>query len=262
MDLNRNTLIQKIITKGVILTPFESIHLKYLSRKGLINSLIEIEKTNNPHIGVNRINTPISPYMVSFIANRAAQASPDLYRQYNYAYMAIFDHDSNSEKRGYMGLMLITQLRLIRSEYQRSFRQLKNITLLDASAYSYYHLKQTTFTQTLDVLAQTFKYFIWDIDIILTLNYYLRQLIELEDLSCLKLLRAWISKPRESVDDEFTYLNGAHLCCSESNIKLLLDQHHQSFVSSLETKLNSLPIDFGEGSKQYVLNTMKQIVKQ
>lgn len=260
MDLNRTPLIQKIIAKGIVLTPFEAIQLKYLSRKGILNDLINAERSQDPYKSIEEASGPISPFMVQFIAQKAEEESPEEYRHYNFAYRSMFDQDADSSKRGYMGLMLITQLRLIKAEFQSYFPNKTKKTLLDFDSHSYYHEDTKTFTQTLETLAETFRYFIQDIDNILTLNYYLSQLVELKDFVCLELLKRWLSKPKSNYEEDFKYLNGAYLCCNQKMIQLILDRNHQSYVGSLERSVGRLPMDFTQESLRYVQATINETI--
>jgi hypothetical protein len=260
MDLNRTTLIQKVISKGVILTPFEAIHLKYLSRKGILNDLINIEKSSDPYLAAEKTNGPISPYMLDFIVQRTKKSAWEDYHKYNSVYEYLIDQDENSSKRGSMGLMLITQLRLIRAEFSNSLNNKINKPLLDFSSYSYYHQDIKTFSETLKTLGQVFKLFIQDIDDILTLNYFLSKLIDIKDFTCLEFLKKWLSKPKDDQKD-FEHMNGAYLCCSPEIIQLILDKNHQNYVYSLERRVGKLPVGFEEESLLYVQNIIKETIK-
>lgn len=260
MDLNRTSLIQKIIAKGIVLTPFEAIQLKYLSRKGTLNDLIRAEKSRDLYKSIEEANGPISPFMIQFMVQKAEEESPVEFRHYNYAYKSMFGQDETSAKRGYLGLMFITQLRLIKAEFQNYLPKTANKSLLDFDSYSYYHEDIKTFKQTLEALAETFQYFIQDIDNILTLNYYLSQLVEHGDFMSLELLRMWLSKPKYSYEENFKYLNGAYLCCNQKNIQLILNKNHQSYVWSLERHVGKLPIDFAQESLRYVQTTICETI--
>lgn len=259
MDLNRNSLIQKVISKGVILTPFEAIHLKYLSRKGILNDLVDIEKAKDPYREAEETRGSISSFMLDFIVQQTKDSSWEDYHKYNSAYEYLIDQDNNSAKRGSIGLMLITQLRLISSEFSNSLNNEIDKSLLNFSYYSYYHQDVKTFSEILETLAQVFKLFIQDIDNILTLNYYLRQLIEIEDLECLQFLKMWLSKPKDDQKD-FKHMNGAYLCCSPEIIQLVLDKNHQNYVYSVGRRVGKLPVGFEEESLFYVQNTIKEII--
>jgi hypothetical protein len=261
MDLNKTSLIQKIISKGVVLTPFEAIQLRYLARKGILNDLINVEREANPYLAAERATGPISPVMVNFMVQQTRAESPDEYQEYNFAYESMLDQDSNSTKQAYKGLMLITQLRLIKAEFQAAPLSKTKGSLLDFDSYSYYHHGTKTFTQTLESLGDTFKYFIQDIDNILTLNCYLHELAELKDFQCLSLLKLWLSKPIKSHDRDFEYLNGAYLCCNSEMINLVLDRNHQNYVDGLERHVGHISIDFAENSLKYVKSVLGDITK-
>lgn len=260
MDLNRTTLIQKLISKGVKLTPFEAIHLKYLFRKGILNDLIGVEKTKNPYKTAEETRGPISSIMLDFLVQQTKNSSWEEFHRYNTAYEYLIDQDGNSSKMGSMGLMLITQLRLIKAEFKNSIYKKEKIKpLVDFSSYSYYHQETKTFIETLETLGQVFKLFIQDIDNILTLNFYLNQLIEIEDLDCLRFLKMWLSKPEDNQED-FEYMNGAYLCCSPEIIQIVLDQNHHNYMYNFETKLGKIPVGFENESLSYVQSVIKEIL--
>lgn len=261
MDFNRTTLVQKIMAKGVILSPFEAIHLKYLSRKGILSDLINVARTDDPYKAIEERTGPISPYMVSYFAQRAQAESPDEYRIYNSAYESLISEDENCSKQAYMGLMLITQLRLIKAEFQNYFPTRTSGSLLEFDSYSYYHQDIKTFSQVLNTLGETFQFFIQDIDSVLTLNYFLSRLIDLEDLNCLRYLRMWLSKPKSNCDQDFEHLNGAYLCCSPEIINLVLDRNHKNFISFMERRYGRLPMNFEVESLKYVQDVLSIIVQ-
>lgn len=260
MDFNRTTLIQKIMAKGIILTPFEAIHLKYLSRKGTLNELINVARTDDPYKALEERTGPISPYMVSYFTQKAQEESPDEYRIYNSVYEALISEDENCSKRAYMGLMLITQLRVIKAEFQTSFPEKTRKSLLEFDSYSYYHQDIKTFTEVLNTLGETFQFFIQNINSILTLNYFLSRLIDLDDLNCLRYLRMWLSKPKSNYEEDFEHLNGAYLCCSPEIIKVVLDRNHKNFVSFMERRYGRLPISFEEESLRYVHSIINETI--
>lgn len=261
MAINNTSLIQKIISRRLTLTPFEAIHLKYLFRKGILENLINTDKSKDLYQEVDEINKPLSNYMVEFLVQRTREKSPDIYRKYNLAYEYMIDQDENSSKRGYMGLMLITQLRLIKSEFHNYFPKKTTKPLLDFDSYSYYHQDVKTFTDILKTLGETFRLFIQDIDNVLILNFFLRQLVETEDFICLKLLKMWLSKPKSNYDQNFEYMNGAYICCSPEIIQLILDKNHQNYVESIERKIGKLPTGFAEESLYYVQDIIKEVLK-
>lgn len=261
MYLDRVSLIQKVLAKGVTLTPFEAIHLKYLSRKGILDDIPKALKSTDPYKAIEDTGSSISPYMVEFITQKAAEESHEEYFNLNYAYEYLIDQDSNSSKQGFLGLMLMTQLRLIKAEFQTAPIKKVQKSLLHFSSYSYYHLEEKTFTETLETLGSTFKLLIQDIDNILTTNYYLNQLVELSDLNCLHILKMWLSKP-EGSEKDFEFMNGAYLCCGSKIISEILDYNHGSYVSSLERKVGHLPFDFEESSLKYVKDVIRGIVPE
>lgn len=262
MDNNRTSLIQKIIAKGVTLTPFEAIHLKYLARKGILNDLINVEKADDPYLVAEEANGPLSPFMVDYLAGRAAEESPELYRTYNHAYEYMLDQDNSSEKWGYKGLTLLTQLRLTKSEFLRCIKKGVFIPILNFPSYSYLHQAEAPYQQTLDTLGETFRYFIQDIDDIISLNFFLHELMEPEDFNCLRLLKMWLNKPISTGNAEnFEHLNGAYLCCNPEIIQIILDKNHHNYVTSLERRLGSLPLDFEEESLRYVKKTIAETIR-
>lgn len=257
MDLNRLKLIQKVMQSGVTLTPYEAIHLKYLMKRGLLDEAIRLAKSDDVYRDVENIRSGLTPTMANFIIRQAAEASPEEYEDLDFAYENMLRQDEGSAKNGYCGLMLLTQLRLTRAEFNRRHPRK---SLLDFDSYSYYHQDIKTFNEVLGSLGENFKFLIMDIDNILTLNYFLNKLIELDDLVCLKHLKMWLSKPRSNYDEDFEFMNGAYLCCSSEIINIILDQNHQSFVNNIEGDLGGLPTDFAESSLRYVKEVLNGII--
>lgn len=262
MDFNRSPLIQKLINKGLVFTPSEAIQLKYLSRKGILNDLIQAEKAVDPYKFTEETTGPISQIWVDFLVGRSAEEFPDRYRTYNHAYEFMLDQDRCSENQGYRGLMLLTQLRLTKSEHQRYMNKDVFIELSYFPSYSYVHQSEAPYQQVLHLLGETFKYFIQDIDNILSLNFYLHELMDIEDFSCLRLLKMWLNKPASSdKSEDFEHLNEAYLCCSPEIIQIILDKNHHNYIMSLERRLGKLPLDFEEESLRYVKKTITEVAR-
>lgn len=269
---NRTSLIKKIVLKSSVLTPFEAIHLKYLSRKGILNELVDIEKKANPYVSAQEVRGSLSPYMVNFIVGQVYRENPQLYTTYNYAYEELFDQDDSIPKLGYKGLALLTQLISMRHEYfvclifdseskedeqqiGNKFKEFLHTPIMDFSSYSFIHKEEVTFTEVLKTLANTFRYFIMSIDNILTLNYLLEQLIDLDDLECLQFLKMWLNN-----NSLKPFFNAAKICCRTSNISYILNRNHQNYVESISLHIKDLPISFGHNSLQYVKNTITKTI--
>lgn len=261
MYINRTSIIQKVLAKDSVITAFEAIYLKYLARKGILNDLMDVERASNPYLVARETRGPISSFMLDFIVRKVSEDDPDSYRKYNFAYTYIVNQDSNSEKLGYRGIALINQLRLMKLEYSQSMVVRSGISLENFESYSYLDQKQSSFIEILATLGETFKYFLMDIDNILTLNYYLNQIIKLEDLSCIQLLKMWLSQPLDADDrEEFSRLNGAYLCCTKDNIECVLNDNHHNFAESLKRSISDLPVSFEEQSLEYVKQQVERIV--
>lgn len=275
MDNSRTSLIHKVVTKGTVFTPMETMHLKYLSRKGILKELVDVEAQSNPYIAVQEAESIISPYYISFLIDRVQREDPELYSSCNYAYEHLLDLDDGIGRLGYKGLALLTQLTSMRHEHfvrliisddsekkkQQIANGFKNIThppIMDFSTYSFVHQKEVTFTEILSLLGETFKYFIKSIDNILTLNYYLNQLIDLEDLECLRFLKMWLNNGIKPDSEEHLkpFFNAARLCCDHSLVLYVLNDNHQNYVDSFSREVKNLPMSFGESSLQYVKDTI------
>lgn len=262
MMSNQSSVIQKIISKKLELTPAEAIHLKYLSRKGVLEELVSVELEANPYIATQKAEGPISPYKADFLVNLVAQNNPETFNSYNYAYEQILQQDSNSEKRGYEGLALLTQIRLMKYEYLELVNPNKPIDFPKFESYSFLHEKQVNYSLVLSNLYQVFKYFLQDIDIILTLNFYLGRLFQPEDLTCLDLLKKWLQKPANYLKEEgFIALHEAFLCCDSENINTVLNKNHPKYVESVTRMLRNLSADFLDSSLQYVNDIISKTIE-
>jgi len=257
MDNNRVSLIRKIIAKGSILSPFEAIHLKYLSRRGLLEELVNIEREENPYTAAEDAHGTISPYYVNYLVGRTLENDPDLYRSYNYAYESLLHQDSTNEKLGYKGLMLLIQLRLLKLEHKQAMSQGKFISFMQFQSFSPLHYRYATYEEVLGALGNTFRYFLKDVDNILTLNFYLNQLIDVNELSCLKLLKMWLN-PENYKGSKV--LHEASLCCDEEHIQFLLDENHANYAESISRHIKNLPISFAESSLEYVKDVIEKTI--
>lgn len=261
---DKTSIIRKILNKGIILTPFEAIQLKYLSEKGLLEELINIERSKNPYIVIQEGQSSMSPYYVNYIIGRTREDNPDVFSSYNFAYNALFEEDKQGERLGYKGLMLLSHLRMIRAEYGFSITYGKPATdLFGYQIYSYYHQGNVTFTDVLASLGETFSLFIKNIDNILTLNYFLERIVDINDLLSLRLLKMWLNKPENSEDyGDVDHLNGAYLCCTKENIENLLNDNHPDFIEGIRLRIRDLPSTFSESSLSYVKDVIFEIIGQ
>jgi hypothetical protein len=274
MDDNRKSLIRKMFLKDVVFTPLEAIHLKYLSRKGILKELAHVELQSNPYIAAQGVANRMSPYVIGFLVDRTRREDPKLFHSYNYAYEQLLSLDDGIGRLGYKGLALLTQLTSMRHEYfvrlilsddsEKMMQQLKNDfknvaspLIMRFSTHSFVHQKEVTYEETLASLGNTFQYLIRSIDNILTLNYYLEKLIDLEDLECLVFLKRWLNNGVKLSNETHPrpFFNAARLCCSEANILKIIDDDHQDFVDEFSDGIN-VPLSFGEGSFQYVKETI------
>jgi hypothetical protein len=275
MDNNRKSLIHKIFSKDVVFTPLEAVHLKYLSRKGLLKELADVEAKSNPYIAAQGASSKMSSFYIGFLVNRVRQEDPELFHSYNYAYEQLLNLDDGIGRLGYKGLALLTQLTSMRHEYfvrlilsddsEKMMQQLKNDfknvaspLIMRFSTYSFVHQKEVTYEETLASLGNTFQYLIRSIDNILTLNYYLDKLIDLEDLECLLFLKKWLNNGSKLDNEGYPkpFFNAARLCCSEANILRILNDDHQDYVDEFSDGIKNIPMSFGESSLQYVKETI------
>ncbi|GEM_PF-871145 len=275
MDNNRASLIKRVLSKESVLTSFEVIHLEYLNRKGILKQLLDIENQSNPYEAVRNIETIISPFYMDWIKTQATKADPEFSIILNSVYRRLWDLDDNIGIFGYKGIALLTQLTSIRHEHFVNFvlnddsektkkeitEKLKDITsppIFSFSTYSFVHQKEVTFTEVLHTLTLTFKTLIQITDNILTLNYYLDRLIELEDLDCLRFLKMWLNDGTGNLseDDEKPFFNAALIHCNKKDILFILSENHKSYVDYLKNTFKNIPASFEENSLQYVKETI------
>lgn len=251
---NKASLIRKVTSRNS-LTPFETIHLKHLIRKSTLENLINVENEKNPYIASQNVSEAIPSYYLDLSILRFAKDDLIQYRSYEYVYRKLFEYDNNSEILGYKGLMLLTQLRIIKLEYGQYLSQSNLIDLMEYYSFSSFNQKERNYKEVLGDLGKTFKYFLKDIDNVLTLNYVLNQLIDLDDLSCLRLLKMWLNP--ENYKE--TILSEAEFCFDDKLIELVLNENHSNYVRSLKSKFVNLPINFSEDSLNYVKSVLKEI---
>jgi hypothetical protein len=79
----------------------------------------------------------------------------------------------------------------------------------------------------------------------LVLNFYLEEMIDVEDLECLKLFKMLFVKDKDIkkfYDDKF--------------IPNAIKSNHSMFVDSMSDGVNNIPLNFKNNSLQYVMDTI------
>ena len=278
MNSTRSPLIQKLITGETKLTPYEAIHLKYLSEKGTLEALIDVEKQTDPYKFAREARGSISPYFVGFMIQWAKDKDPDLFRSYNKAYEALQNEDKYSAINGFKGLTLLTQISLMRQEHSnhtflsreyqmnkleiiKQFQNTDYMPVTDFESYSFIHQKYVPFMVIVASLGHTFRYLYSSIDNILTLNYYLDKMVDIEDLQCLQYLKMWLNDGTANLrEGEKPFFNGAEACCEQKSINIVLDKNHNNFVNHIGEFIPNLPASFAENSLQYVKDITNQTI--
>lgn len=269
-----HSFIRKIISKGVLLTPHEAIHLKYLSRKGILQRLIKQEMQTNTYQAVNESVSVISPPVVRFMCQCAQLKDPKAYAEINNAYEQLFNLDDHLGTLGYKGLTLLTQLTSMRNEYfvrlmldeqpvpskekiDEALGDFVHLPIMNFSSFSFVHQKDAQFIEVVRTLREIFSDFMKCVDNILTLNFYLDELVDLNDLDCLRYLQMWLSDGKGTENYIKPYFNAMRLFCNESHVMEILDDNHTKYIKFLGDQIN-LSASFEDSSLQYIKDVIKK----
>lgn len=271
MDNNKQSILSKIAEKGVI-SPFEAIHLQYLNRQHQLHQIPDVNTWPNPYVAVENVSEIISSYQLKNILSFKNQQDGALYDAYRWAAGYMTHLDANIGDVGYKGIAILNELRYIRDENVLRIitdeEAKRNITgtLFDFSAYSRVHQKRMTFNEVLGEFAFVFRCLVMSIDTILTLNYFLNNIAEKEDLKCLQYLEMWLAQEKASLTEDENAIDPLFNCthiCLEKTFYFLLNKNHIDFVEFMKTMLGkygeNVPGNFQENSLQYVKETVEEL---
>lgn len=273
MDNNKKSLVTKIIEKGII-TPYEAVHLQHLNTKNARDQLRNLDLSGNFYLKAEQIPELVSPSLLKQVLTFKNIPDGQLYETYQWAGNDLANQEAHIGEIGYKGLALLNEIRYMRSE--NSLRVVVDAhlkspiigDLFEYRTYSRVNQRNMTFNDILGSFGTTFRILITAIDAILTDNYYLQNLFDLEDLDCLKYLRMWLRQ--ESLEEDLSeeepmtpFFNITQACCKKT-LDEILDDNHAKFTEMMRMKINSFGISlqtsFEKNSLEYVKETIKDIV--
>jgi hypothetical protein len=272
---NKKSLVTKIIEKGII-TPYEAIHLQHLNTKNARDQLKNMDLSGNYYLRAEELSELVPPPLLKQVLTFRNEQDGRLYEAYQWVGNDMGSFESRVGEIGYKGLALLNEIRYMRSEnclkIVLDMDQKKPVTgsLFEYKTYSRVNQKRVTFNEVLGSFGVTFRLLITTIDIILTENYYLQNLFDLDDLDCLMYLKMWLGQesqeedPDEEDEPMSPFFNITRACCRDA-LDFILDDHHPKIVELIRVKTNSfginnLPTNFEKGSLDYVKETIKMTV--
>ncbi|MFZ2993128.1 MAG: hypothetical protein WA061_05415 [Microgenomates group bacterium] len=271
--MDTKSLIEQIASSRT-LTPYEAIKIQYLDRKYRFEQVEKITHWTNTYIDVNNLPTILSPYQLKSITTFESSYKGEEYDCYQWVANNLFEMDVNCGEVAYKGLVLLQELRTLRADcitnmLMKSHRaEPITGTLLEFTGYSYINQKRMTYVELVESFTTILHLFIQIADDILTLNYFLKRLVDEKELKCLEYLKMWFSQveksPEEKEEDKFlsTTVDKNH-SCYDVLFSLIIDQNHPDYVAfmkhELEAKALRFPHNFKEDSLEYVMNTIKDL---
>lgn len=262
---NYKSLISEIAHKGII-SPYEAIHLQYLNHQYVDAQVYDI-KQQNPYLAVEQAPEIVSIYQLKELTSFQSELEGIEYDQYQWAANLQFYYDNTVGDIGYKGIALMNELRFSKEEYFKVARFYGDThatyikTLCEFMIYSHVHQKIMSFSNIIDSFAFTFRLLIIIIDNILTLNYYLNELVDISKLHCLKYL-TMLLKDEEPIPDDEGFIpvifNPARVSY-DIMLETILNQNHAHFVELIHAKTIPGKSDecFEERSLQYVKKVLK-----
>lgn len=262
MRANDVSLISKIATKGLI-TPHEAIIIQYLNNYHINQQRMDNVKDKNPYIAAEKITGIVSSEQIESIVTFDNNWLGKQYEAYQWAANYMLQLDMTSGDIGFKGLAILNDLRHMRSTFiidflvKKKYDESTQAVFLDFIGYSYVNQKHMRYLAVVESFAVELRHLIITIDNVLTLNYYLEELIEIPEIRSLKYLNQWfVEKECEQEDEEPTF--ETKLLCSSFNesFSIIINQNHPQFVEFIGQKISSFgssfPKHFEEESKHYV----------
>lgn len=276
-DSYRKSLVSKIVSKGII-TPFEAIHLQHLNNQHRRQQMANLELSENIYEDYEKIEPLVPDYLLDRALSFPQKQDGDLYNAYRLVCIDLTNLEIASGEIGYKGLALLNEIQSARNEW--CLNGIRNIDLggptieklMEYKTYSYVNQKHMTFTEILESLGITISILMVAIDVVLTDNYYLENLFDLDELNCLKYLKMWIKgknydgmTDQEKEDEWSPFDNLIGDCFKGEGMYFIFDKNHSKMVELMRNKISScdlyLPSNFEQNSLDYVKETVKTIVE-
>lgn len=267
MYFKAQSLLAKVTAKGVI-TPFEAINLQYLCKQQMLNEARNKSNINNEYFEIMDMKSPLSD--LTLILQTSGHVG--LHNLYAWLYDLLFDFDLTSSDFGHKGLAFIYELNRIYEQYTSKFKTSKELQtasykeLQDQKIFSMICQQDKTYSDLTVEFIKTYRNLVSVIDNVLTLNYYLQELIELSDLDCLKHFTSWFVKDVDPPKNMFliTAFDLPKMFYKEL-LGVMLEDNHHNFIQYLRYKAfykgAKLPEDFEKSSLAYVKEVITQHIK-
>ena len=257
--MNNQSLISKITSKKIL--------IQYLDRKHLSESRPNIKEWPNPYLAVENIPSLLTSQQLNEILMIRDPKKRNAYTCYQEAFNLLIELDDKSAEEGNKGLALLNELRYCQSDLAIHLlvdeEENIEVDIGKFTIYSYIHNKKMTRFDLIESFGHTFRDFIIITDNILTLNFYLEEMVDVDELKCLKYLSQWFGGGGESIEGLLKQLNITQICY-DNIFSAIVDQNHPEFVELFRMKANKkgyqLFHNFKEDSMSYVKNTIAEIL--
>ncbi len=270
---NKKSLISKIVAKGVI-TPYEAIYLQHLNNEYVKSKFEYIDPTGNFYLDSEKIEELVSPYLLNQLLSFSSRYDCNLYDLYRCIACELVCFEDAANEIGYKGIALLNEMRYFRDEnFMKVLESLElkkqyvPTNLFKYETYSRVNQKHVTFEDLLGNFGLTFKELIMDIDIVLTCNFYLQNMFDIDNFKCLKCLKMWLAGDRidENVLDEdnitIPIFDIVQKTCEDS-IDQILDYNHPKYVEMIKEKARAFNIETPAGFEERSLEFIKDLLSK
>lgn len=275
MDDNyKKSLVSRVLEKGIV-TPWEAIYLQHLNTRYIQGQSEKVIHSDNFYTEIENIQGLISPLQFKQLLTFTGKYNCNLYDAYKWIATDLMNFETGIGEIGYRGIALLNEIRYAKDEnclrvYREENSNVPLGKLLGYRVYSRVNKKWGTFADLLKSFGMDLYTLIMTIDIVLTDNYYLDNMFELEELNCLKYLKMWITQDEMeeniSKEDEFFMeppFNIVGPCCKNS-LDDILRISHSKLTEMIRMKVNSFDLElapeFEKCSLDYVKSTIKNIL--
>lgn len=275
MDNNKKSLVSKIVGKGVI-TPYEAIHLQHLNEEHRKQQIENLQLSENIYEDYENLQPLVPDYLLKQLLAFTQKQDADLYDSYRWAGNDLMSLEHAIGEIGYRGLSLLNEFRYARAEWctdrivDIDLKRPLGVGLMEFKVYSRVCQKRITSADILGLLGTTLAILMQSIDIILTDNYYLKNLYEPEDLNCIRYLKMWIKEDdyegltfEEKMDQQMP-MNLIKACFEHGDLNFIVENNHPKIIGLMKNKLDSFGISlsssFEQNSLDYVKETVKNVV--
>ncbi len=263
MNLKAQSLIAKVAAKGII-TPFEALNIQYLCRKQMLDDAHSKSNINNQYSEIMEMQSQVSGLTLVFQTGDESW----LYSLYYWTYSMLVYFDITSSDFGHKGLVFIYELNRVYEQYTSQFKTLKELQiasyqeLQDQKFFSMICQQDKTYNDLTIEFVKNYHNLVNIIDNVLTLNYYLQELIEIPDLDCLKHFTRLFLKDVDSTKNMFqlTAFDLPYMCYELLGV--MLEDNHHNFIEYMKHKVYEKGFNLRDDFEARSLTYVKAVIEQ